>query len=301
MLQFEPKNTTLKHLKQAVVACKVTPNTGPFKNDTLALVGSFYESPFIPTTVLSAPQIKVSGLSSDTEVNFSITLKPLPTDLPKIEQLETFLQATSMGYIFDKPEVMPDVADSMTPTQLFLSQNSQLSEIQDYELFVTMNEPTVTRVDTVINGVRYWQYKVSDKLVDDGKTIYEHAIYLLFKEKESDGETFYSSLVGKSLNKRDSKKVLDMLSGLNLTGLFIGGLVTQYNKAETRAVKTSIYSIGTEMELVNLEDTYIVKSSMGTVGIDKDRIESVRVERVGNYKYNLHIQTTKEDTTLFIG
>lgn len=302
MLQFEPKNSTLKHLKQAMAACKAEGTEGPFKNDRLTLVGSYYETPFLPGTILSEPSVNVRGLNNDTdELAFTVTLKPIPTELPKVEQLEKFLQVTNMGYIFDKPDTMPELAAGMTKAQAFMAQNSMMSEVQNYDLVITMSSPVVTRVDTVINGVRYWQYKITDTLTESGADIYSHSVYLLFKERKSDGENFYSGLVNQTLNKRDSKKVLDIISDLNITGLFIGGLVTQYEKEDLRAVKTSLYSIGTEMELKNMENLYIIKSAIGTVGIDKDRIEYVRVERVGDYKYKVRIQTTKEETTLFIG
>lgn len=300
MIELEKKNKTLRNFKEAVRATGGKVNNS-FKNP-LALVGAFYDTTFLPKTILSEPSVAVQNLDdSSKDISFVVTLKPMPEDVDSLHNLDNFLNIVNMGDLFTSPASLSTGGKPLTPTQSYLAQNSVFSDVQNYELGISMIEPTVERVDTVINGVKYWQFTVTDSVSQDGEEVYKHAVHFLFKEKTGEGENFFSSLVGKQLNKRDTFKVLDTLEGKNLSGFFLGGVTIGAENKEHRAVSTSMYATGSEMMLRTYSDDYVFQNATGATTIKKELLEGAHIERVGSYKYNLILHTGKDRVTVYIG
>lgn len=294
MFQFKENNKTVKNFLDATRA--VTGDTGTSFKEQLSYVGTFYDTPFLDKGILTEPKLNLEVFEG-TDIKFQLVLKPEVTQLPQVELLNDYLNAISKGYMEEQLDKIVEPTKDHKISDAFRAQQSAVSDVQNYTLNVYFNDPEVTRQDTTINGIKYYQFKVTDTFSFGDDVNYVHSVICLFKDKTSDGENFFSSLVDKKLAIKDSKKVLDILTGNNLTGLFIGGHVTEGDKGLTQQV----FAIGSELLMTKGSSNYVIKGYSSFLGIPEEAIESLTVKRTGTFKYFVQIETTDGRVTLFVG
>lgn len=309
MLNLKPRNTTLKNLNQAITSC-LTYSEDKYQDSKLVLVGTYYINNFLDENILSETII------NDTLVNVrnggfrtSISLKPMPAQLESLRVTETVLNSVDMGWFGGGSIDDPALKSSFEMD--FLMGNSGLSNIQNYDLTLNMVDPVVTRVDTVINGVKYYQFAVTDssELLGgvgeqdslDNPVSVDHTLVLLFKEYTGDDmETFFSAFTqATELNKKDSKKVLDMISDQNLSGLYLGGVLAL--SGSDTSVVTSLLPHVDDLVISATDEAYRITCNSGSISIDRAGVVGVRVEYKSPGKYELRIGTAKTAVFIMLG
>lgn len=293
MINFKEKEYTLNTF------LKATKEVG----DTLSYVGTYYETPMLDSNIIATPDLGVD-LDDKGILEIQLTLKPnVGNEVEQIEVLEKYIKALSMGFINPRADEFKLKNAHQTPISKFLAQNSVTSTIQDYSLSILMDAPVVTRMDTTINGVKYWQYTLSESFDFGDNVKYEHKIHTLFKEKTSDAENFFSAFVGKELNKRDSIKVLDTMAGKNITGLFIGGFRAHDKASEDKRSYFNFYGITDNISIRKAKNSYSLTLQSGGMVVPYDGINFLRVTRVGKGtgRYIVTVYTDSMEIELFIG
>lgn len=292
MFLFKENKKTLKNFLDATQA--VAGNTGTAFKEELSYVGTFYDTKFLPGSVLAEPRISIESFDK-SDIKVKVTLKPEANQVDQVVLLDGFLNMIGKGYLDEQLEQVKEQPKNFLPSQAFYAQQSGMSEIQNYDLNVYFNDPEVTRQDTTIDGVKYYLFSITDEFVGAGLT-HTHTLNCLFKEKTSSGENFFSALVDKELSVKDSKKVLDTLADNNMTGLFIGG----YNYGDPGKVVSQVFAISSELTM-HYHGGYSIRGYSSDLYIPEETIQSVKVNRSGEYRYNVDIRTTNGEITLFIG
>lgn len=294
MLQLKSTKKTLKNYLDACYAS--SGRTNKAFSDELSYIGTFYESDFLSKAILTSPSLSIDTFG-EKDIQFKVELKPEGQQKEQVELLDNYLKAISKGFLGNTPEPIKELKPRYSLAESFLAQNSALSDVQNYNLNVYLNDPEVYRQDTTINGTKYYQYTLVDRYDFGGGTTYEHKVHSLFKEKTSEGENFFSALVSKNLSKKDSKKVLDVLADENLTGFFIGGYVfgtEVYGYTEHMAV-------GSEVSISRVGTDYLVKGFGSLARIDAHRLKKLEVIRVSDFRYNLKVFIDNLVLTIYIG
>lgn len=291
MLEFKEKEYTL------ATFIKATKEVG----DTLSYVGTYYESPMLDKNINATPTLGVN-LSDKGLLELVVALKPnVGNEVEQVKLLEKYIGALNMGFINPKADPFKAKNAHGTPISKFLAQNSITSEIRDYELSILMDSPTVTRIDTVINGIKYWQYTIEESFDFGDAVKYSHKVHALFKEKTSDGENFFSALVGKSLSRRDSLKTLEVITERNLSGFFIGGFRSHTLGIDSKKIYLNFYGTTDNISIRRTKKAYLINLHNGGVIIPLDTIKQVSVSRASSGKYTLIIHADGMDTELFLG
>lgn len=299
MLKLKETKKTLSNFMDAAYASSGRTNHA-FKKP-LSYVGTYYETVFLPQTLLASPTLSIE-MFGKKDIKFNLELKPEPTQMEQVEMLETYLKAINKGSLEDNSGNIKEFDAPLSAYQAYLAQNSAVSDIQNYNLGVYLNNPEVTRVDTVINGVTYYQYTLKDIYTfgyDKEKkedVTYTNTVHCLFKEKTSEGENFFSALTDKKLSKKDSKKVMDTIADMNITGMSIGGYTLQASGVDSRTL-----AVTSELDMQSDSDSYTVKGYSSIISIDKEQLNSLTVKRVGDYRYNIVIPTSDMTVTLHMG
>lgn len=285
---YEKTISSVNHLHNAMVATRDIKEAKFFK-EPQSLVGVYYDTPFLPKQVIAHPVIRnVNYITDDKEVlSIGILLKTSPSDIKDLEVMETLLVRTGLGE-FDSPLLgIKPQETSDNPISRFQIQSSVVSDIEDTELLLRFNTGMVYKQDFRINKVQYTQYELVGRGYISGE-VHEHRLYLLFKDKQSDGESFFSAFVNKKLNKTDSLKVLDAMKDKNITGYGIGGIHSFTNRTHTTY---SIIPYVSEMVLLGDEGMYSFSAIEGGVNIRADNIRNVTVSTTGDRNYIVDITT----------
>lgn len=295
MLRLVNTKKTLKNFLEASYASNGQVNN-TFKTP-LSYIGTYYESNFIPGNVLAEPNLNIEVLEGK-DIHFELVLKPEPSQIEMLTMADNYLQTLSKGFFGERPEKVEAVAPTSDVVKNYLTQNSFASDVQNYPLHIYLNEPEVYRQDTVINGVPYIQYTLIDRYDFGNEVTFEHKVHCLFKEKTSEGENFFSALVGKELSKKDAKKVLDILSDKNITGFLIGGYM--FGKPKEELAKT--FAIGSELEMTRGKyGGYTIKGGSSSMNIPEDNLKNLVVTRVSDFRYNISVQIDNLRLLIFIG
>lgn len=296
MFEFKEKEYTLRTFIDAL--SKV--------DKDISYIGTYFESTMLDSKVIAHPVMGVHADDDNKLLSVDVTLKPnVGSESDQVQILDQYLYALSMGFMESKPEPIKKEGRNRhsSPISKFLAQNSVTSEIQDHQVTVIFDYDTVSvkRMDTVINGVRYWKYALTDTFDLGDGVHYTHTVHCLLKEKKSDGENFFSPLVGRVLNKRDSMKVLDSVAGKNITGFFIGGYSLFPTVESDARMTTTFYGITDNVELRKYEKTYHLVLPGGGTHIPYNSIESTEVRRVGEGKYILAVYTSSLTAEMYLG
>lgn len=281
-------------------------NTLKKVGEDISYVGTFYESTMLDKSIIAHPTLNVEHDKDQDLLYIDVILKPgAGAEADQVDVLGSYLRALGTGFMGAHPEVLKkEHRDKhLTPMSKFLSQNTATSNIQDHEVTIIFSEPVVKRMDTVIRGVPYFKYAISEK-VDLGEGVfYTHTVHCLFKEKEWDAENFFSALTGESLSKRDTLKVLDSLAHQNITGYFIGGYdVYPNNSRGKQTMITAFHSTMSPIEIKKSYESYYISVTIsGGTFIPTADINSSSVRRVGDGRYVLELNTSYMTVNLYLG
>lgn len=274
-------------------ATDIKKSTGP--EAVYGLVGVHYNNPSIDREMLCSPVLEILPDSKVDALAIRIELKPAPEEVESLKRFEEYLEEFKLGVLQTERDPLP-INNNHSPMSRYLLQGSALSDVQRFELAVPFTSPEIERFDFKLNGITYRQYRISGMINtpgyhSDGVTIgLDHTLIVLLKTEPKDHENFFSALVGKELLSVDARNVLDVLSVPNVTGFHIGGFGMFTEKS---GITSSIWS-AQGVHLRKIEDgddkSYmIVHVDSGTV-IEAERIKSMVVKRVGDFKYTLTVE-----------
>lgn len=295
MLQRKMNPSTTSQLMKAINSCKT---------QETSLVGVYFDSPFMSEQILAEPMITFTKGKAKV-YQAMITVKPTKEDADNIERMQWYLQTSGMGAVMDNPKPEMDTSTikaGLNPFSQYLLQQTPFSDIQNYDMLMTFVDPTVQRSSFMLNEVPYHHYTVTAPINHEIGDGLNHTLHLLFKPKTSDGENFFSALVNKELNKADAKKVLSTIADKNFTGLFIGGADVERKGS---GIRTNLWSFsGIELHEMTHEggQSFILGFIEGGLGINSNKIASMKVTRDDDYKY--HLVLTMRDgafVTIYIG
>lgn len=291
MIEFKEKEYTLSTFMKAMREV----------GDTLSYVGTYFESPLLDSNIIATPTLGVD-LDKSGILELVVTLKPnVGNEVEQVKVLEKYVSVLNMGFINAKADPFKAKNAHRTPISKFLAQNSMTSEIRDYDLSVLMSDPVVTRMETVINGVKYWKFTLQETYDFGDDVGYTHKVHALVKEKTSDAETFFSAMVGADLSRRDSLKVLESIAGNNISGLFIGGFRSHALVAESKRSYINFYGTTDNISIRKANKAYIIHLHNGGTIVPYEAIKKVSVSRASEGKYTVTIHADGMDTELFLG
>lgn len=267
-------------------------------DDKLSLVGTFLDTDKLLSEppLLSHPKVDVDEVDNQS-CSITIMLKPSSEERERVETYNTFINYANIGMIKDVGLAERGI-EKIHSTKLnhFLNQQSTTSDIQDYELelYYTDSNDYFKR-EFKIFGELYTllRLNVTVSLVDMD---YSQDLYLLFKPKESDSETFFSTFVGQEMKKLDTKKIIDMIAGHNITGYFIGGVEVRDNKTIT-----NMYALDTIQIKEEHSDVISVFTDTGVINFATDNIKSSFIETVGDKAYNFVVDLGGTQVTFMLG
>ena len=199
------------------------------------------------------------------------------------------------AYINDYYLALGDVGGELKE---YLSKNTILDQVSDYQLTFIITEPTVEQKRYKINGVNYYQYAITSK-GKIGDEDYSHSVHVLFKDKQYDGETFLTQFIGEELTRGEGIKILDTLSNENLTSLSIG-TVQCHSKRDLDFNSFFVaYTSPTRLECV--EGIYSLGTLESRMVFRKSSIKGLRVTSdVGGSYYHIQIETSENNITLHL-
>lgn len=286
-----------RYLIDAIKSVKKKEESKYFK-EGLSLLGVYLDSDFIVLSqVLAEPQLEVN-LEDDVGITLDITLKPETREDPILDLLAVALEATDTGMFMYQPggEDEEEIKQNKMLRELSTMMIPRGTEGFEEDPVVTLffGEDSIYLQRYKLLGEEYYLFSLTERSKLD-KEVYEHTLNILFKEKGSSYETFYSPLVGHKLDKRVTHRMLQGMSNKNITGMFVGGVavVKKGFRAETFAVTNSDIRYDKEERLLSLRtlDTHYL--------IELDALESseVRVNDAGKYTIVLNLEN---NTQLYI-
>lgn len=309
LIDNKPKEYTLNHFLKAFEASKGETNNN--YKDELTLVGTYWENP-IEKPIISANYIEViEDVYVDEEGNpinvdgvgltLKTFLKPDEADQKEIETLAPLMNYALMGDVYRETEQLEGADDSQTSSvATYFNQGTILSNISDYVLLFNVTNDNVKRYAYKIASVQYYLYELEGKPLNENFDT-SQKLYVLFKNKEYDGERFLSSFIHQDLTKNDGVKILKMFAERNITGMFIGSVMTENLKEQHTANAihgiSSLFNIFIEEQEKGL--LFDVGSKETHQSFHEKDIKSVDVRFNANI-YSLIIDTKYTRITLFI-
>lgn len=289
--QERTKNYFLDAIKGAS-----NPEESNYFSQGLNLIGVYFETPYlINSQVLAEPYLDIN-LEDEVGLTVEVTLKPEDKEGTELSILDKILERTRMGTLHE----------SNTMSDEDQEQLNRIRAMSDYIVPKEMAEDSNNREVTLHfseDSVSFQKFK----MVDDnyylftleetgliGKEDYEHSLYILFKDKNSSYETFFSNFVGEDLNLSVTKRILESISQTNITGMFLGGASTLSKVLRT----TSIAISTTDINIDEDEEVYITTVD-STIQFSLDDIKNSEVKNTSAGKYTLIIYL-KDSTDIYI-
>ena len=301
MLTMKHKQSSLNYLAKAIKASSGGEQS--FRNNELSLVGLAYSTDILEEEVLCHTALNNVIFQGDG-MTATITLKPLPSQVPMLKTLEESFTLIGGGAFIDDVKVMEPVFSTPLDVDLLMG-NSMFSNIQDYNMELHLEEADVSFMETKLAGEVLYQFVVESSLEATTGGIKQH-LTLLFKPKVYDNENLFSTLLvlnkdgapKPKLDKRDTKKMLDIIMEPNLTGLLLGSAMfkPQYN-----SVTAVVYPLNANMQIAESENSYHVIADTGTIILNKKDIKYSTVKKVSQGKYLLSIYVSDGVLSLSLG
>lgn len=290
MLVLKHKPSSLRFFRSAVDATTEDENA-LFRGNKLSLVGLAYSSDSLQEEIpvhiaLQNTIFQGKGLTT------TLTFKPLPSQIPSLQVLENIMELTNAGSFINDEKIMEPVFTTPFKADLLMS-NTMFSNIQDYDAELYLEDVNVSFMETKILGGNYYQFVLEDVRETSTGEFKQH-ITVLFKDKEYDAENIFSSLTVRNevgapvpkLDRRDTKKVIDLIMEPNLTGLLLGSVM--FAPRLGSAVAT-VYPMNSNMQIAQSEDGYMFIADTGTVSVKEKDIKYSTVKKVAVDKYLLSL------------
>lgn len=275
------------YLIDAIKAVKNGEDSKYFK-EGLELVGVNLDSDFLMMSqVLADPYLSIN-LNDDVGLTFEIRLKPENDKDPILEVLELVLETTSTGMFqggnnTTTSETIGEEELVKLSSMLVPSESIGIGNDPLVTLFFSEDSVKLQRFKLLEDN--YYLFSLTDSAQLD-VDIYEHTLNILFKDRDSSFETFFSAFVGSNLGKRETHRILESISQNNITGFFVGGVSLKVPSIDTLTYSTSntrmIYDPEGEKLTIRTGDTSYIGE------LSRLRHAEVRVNDVGKYTVALH-------------
>jgi hypothetical protein len=258
--------------------------------------GVFYTNSYFSRRYLARSHALVDeiNLVGEDSIKMTVSARVEPVGLLEIEEtLDTLVEFEAgdiPGFIpegmFDgvNVEQQPLIPDVVTATK----------QLYNLDILLIMKEPKVTYQEFKIAGVPFTVVNIYHTLGED----YEQTVSLLFGPVGN--LYFFSNFYNKTFSVRDSKIILDLIMGENITGKVIKGVKLESENG------VSSYVFPYE-ELIssyhNQEGDYIFGTGTGYVKIPKGEIDSYKMHLVSqgiSGGYQVILENNKNKIRLYM-
>lgn len=304
MINLRHRNSSINALSRAIRASQTLEPMEPYNGQLLSLVGVAYASTSLSELILTQPTL-TNFLVQGTGFSARVTFRPLPSQLPNLQVLSAELKRARAGVFTEDVQIEAPLEKSSFKMDLTMG-NSMLSNIQEYEAELDFSEPEIMLLATKIQGEDYYQFIISEGPKLTMESEFTHGLFLLFKARKYDDENIFSSMLvtnttgapAPKLNKRDTKKVIDLVMEPNLTGMSLGNALF---RTKGSGITSSLYPVETNLEIAETDREYIFLTHSGSIRIPRSDIQYSTVKRVGAGKYLLSLYTSDGVLRLALG
>lgn len=271
----------------AITAVKYPEESRYFK-EGLSLLGVYLDSDYLLSSqVLADPYLSVN-LKDEVGITLDIKLRPEDDENPLIGILRKVLDTTSSGIFQDfseRPEEDKKKQEELSKLTSLMMPKTIQKRPEDPIVTLFFGEDSVRLQRFKMLGENYYLFSLTDiSTLSDGT--YEHTLNIMFKDRDSSHETFFSGLVGSKLNINVTRRILESISQKNITGFFIGGatLNSEVSRMTTYALSSSeLIYYNNEEDVERLQ----ISTADTAITIDVEDINYTKVEVNSAGKYTL--------------
>lgn len=273
------------------------------KSENSTLLSVKLENVLLPRTVVFDPSLEINSIEEGV-VDMNIRMKKGYGQETAVDTFANVMYGVGLGTEF-KEENFKEKYQSANLLERTMFKNTKFSDLENSILNLTLNTNNVYKQEFKISGTPYTLYTIEDKaefVLGDGETEdFTTTLYLLFKDKEYDKESFLGSLINKELSKSDRQKVLNLMTEPDLTGK----LITMLSNNDTTGKdipKWSYYQqdMTTDTRLDYLGDNQYLVRTLSTYNyINMDEVISLTVDKEKDLFKVSFITNTNKFTLLY--
>lgn len=128
-------------------------------------------------------------------------------------------------------------------------------------------------------------------------TTFTGCLRILLKDKDSNGLTFFTNLLDSPLSRLNAKKLLDIFTHKNVTGLGLMGA-----RVNTGKVSMGLYPMNSDISLQLWDNnSYQIRTDTGTFSFKYDDINQAIIKKVGLRSYIFTLEIGKTNIELLFG
>lgn len=266
MLEIKKKQSNIHQLSRELESCK----------DTRSLVGVNFETTL--TNLYMRPEPRVGSLQVNKDTNhylLDLFLRPLPSEMHTVNTMGEGLEIWGLGFLDSKYETPMERTSYQADTMLA---NTALSNIQTLPLCLIFGDPIVKRQSFKVMGVAYDLYTLTNNVEDELNTP-TIEVTLLIKDREADMENLFTGLLGKTLGRTDTNRVMSLFTECNLTSL-----IPSMASLETRSTTVDLNVFQSDITLISLGSQYVIQHVGGQIMFNKQWIVSSEVKHQSGIK-----------------
>lgn len=273
------------------------------KSENSTLLSVKLENVLLPRTVVFDPSLEIKSIEEGV-VDMNIRMKKGYGQETAVDTFANVMYGVGLGTEF-KEENFKEKYQGANLLERTMLKNTKFSDLENSILNLTLNTNNVYKQEFTISGTPYTLYTIEDKaefVLGEGETEdFTTTLYLLFKDKEYDKESFLGSLINKELSKSDRQKVLNLMTEPDLTGKLITMLSNNDTTGKT-IPKWSYYQqdMTTDTRLDYLGDNQYLVRTLSTYNyINMDEVISLTVEKERDLFKVSFITNTNKFTLLY--
>ena len=271
-------------------------------NNTLLSVK--LENVLLPRTVVFDPALEIIDIEEGV-VDLNVRMKKGYGQETAVDTFANVMYGVGVGTEF-KEENFKDKYQGANLLERTMFKNTKFSDLENSILNLTLNTDKVYKQEFKISGTPYTLYTVVDNAeldLGDGDTEdFTTTLYLLFKDKEYDKESFLGSLINKELNKSDRQKVLNLMTEPDLTGKLIT-MLSNNDTTGKEVPKWSYYQqdMTSDTRLDYLGDNQYLVRTLSTYNyINMNEVKELTVEKERDM-FKVSFMTNTNTFTLLYG
>lgn len=253
------------------------------KSGNSTLLSVKLENVLLPRTVVFDPALEIIGIEEGV-VDLNVRMKKGYGQETAVDTFANVMYGVGVGAEF-KEENFKDKYQGANLLERTMFKNTKFSDLENSILNLTLNTDKVYKQEFKISGTPYTLYTVVDNAeldLGDGDTEdFTTTLYLLFKDKEYDKESFLGSLINKELNKSDRQKVLNLMTEPDLTGKLIT-MLSNNDTTGKEVPKWSYYQqdMTSDTRLDYLGDSQYLVRTLSTYNyINMNEVKELTVEK----------------------
>ena len=253
------------------------------KGGNSTLLSVKLENVLLPRTVVFDPALEVIDIEEGV-VDMNVRMKKGYGQETAVDTFANVMYGVGVGTEF-KEENFKDKYQSVNLLERTMFKNTKFSDLENSILNLTLITDKVYKQEFKISGTSYTLYTIVDDAeldLGDGDTEdFTTTLYLLFKNKEYDKESFLGSLINKDLNKSDRQKVLNLMTEPDLTGKLIT-MLSNNDTTGKEVPKWSYYQqdMTSDTRLDYLGDNQYLVRTLSTYNyINMDEVKELTVEK----------------------